>query len=212
MITVENIPAFNLHELSRTIADVVVQLPAVDKETIVPKIVSCLQRYFDLTKLVPQNYNKYIGKKKRDKWVRQLQIQDVELKFWKDILKRMNPNINIQQYYDELNTLLDQQGFRSATTSQIICFYCERKVDAGKFGGDMGVYITQDHIIPKSKFGKTHDGNLINACNECNFLKADRTIKQFITNLENMITNKTVYMNMPLELYPIILKNANKLL
>ena len=45
------------------------------------------------------------------------------------------------------------------------CMYC------GKEGGRL----TIDHIIPKSKGGKTTWENCISSCKECNSKKADRT-------------------------------------
>ena len=38
--------------------------------------------------------------------------------------------------------------------------------------------LTVDHVIPKSKGGKTSWTNLVTACNRCNVLKGDKTLEQ----------------------------------
>ncbi len=38
--------------------------------------------------------------------------------------------------------------------------------------------LTIDHVIPKSKGGKTSWTNLVTACNRCNVLKGDKTLEQ----------------------------------
>lgn len=38
--------------------------------------------------------------------------------------------------------------------------------------------LTIDHVIPKSKGGKTSWSNLVTACNRCNILKGDKTPEQ----------------------------------
>ncbi|MCE2777678.1 MAG: HNH endonuclease [Algoriphagus sp.] len=38
--------------------------------------------------------------------------------------------------------------------------------------------LTIDHVIPRSKGGKTSWTNLVTACNRCNVLKGDKTVEQ----------------------------------
>lgn len=46
-------------------------------------------------------------------------------------------------------------------------------------------HLTIDHIIPKSKGGKTNWVNLITACNRCNVYKGDKTPEQVGFKLKN---------------------------
>jgi len=46
-------------------------------------------------------------------------------------------------------------------------------------------HLTIDHIIPKSKGGKTNWVNLITACNRCNVYKGDKTPEQVGLKLKN---------------------------
>jgi 5-methylcytosine-specific restriction endonuclease McrA len=60
------------------------------------------------------------------------------------------------------------------TLPQGECVYC----------GDFGI-ITKDHVIPKSKGGKT----CLPACQRCNCLKADFLLTDFLHNIRNSIGN-----------------------
>lgn len=48
--------------------------------------------------------------------------------------------------------------------------------------GDMKAKPTRDHIMPKSRF-KRPVGRTIIVCSECNFLKGNNTLEEFITEL-----------------------------
>ena len=47
------------------------------------------------------------------------------------------------------------------------CQYCQSARD-----------LTLDHVVPRSKGGKTHWTNLVTACRRCNTIKGDRTPEQ----------------------------------
>ncbi len=47
-------------------------------------------------------------------------------------------------------------------------------------------HLTIDHVIPKSKGGKTNWTNLITACNRCNVNKGDKTPEQAGMNLRTL--------------------------
>lgn len=58
--------------------------------------------------------------------------------------------------------------------------------------GDLKLKPTSDHVKPKSRFnmlrGGTRNGRVIVVCSECNYMKADLTLEQFLQYLE--IKNK----------------------
>lgn len=59
------------------------------------------------------------------------------------------------------------------------CPYCSRTMKLN----DLKLYPTFDHIIPRSRTrGKYGRGLLV--CSECNFMKADRNLSEFIASLE----------------------------
>lgn len=53
---------------------------------------------------------------------------------------------------------------------QFICGYCGQKFEKGK--------LTVDHIIPRSRGGKTTWDNTVTACTTCNGLKADKLLHE----------------------------------
>jgi 5-methylcytosine-specific restriction endonuclease McrA len=55
------------------------------------------------------------------------------------------------------------------------CFYCEKSI-AKK-------YVTADHVIPKSKGGKTIRSNILAACQKCNRAKGDLAAEEFILSM-----------------------------
>ena len=50
------------------------------------------------------------------------------------------------------------------------CQYCSKKLNKGRF--------TLDHVIPKSKGGKTDWNNLVVSCEKCNIKKGDQSLKE----------------------------------
>src|SRR5438045_5020790 len=159
---------FDIHTLANEIFEVVCSPVFSDNPAmLLTRIKATLQRNID-TELVPKNFNGYVGKRKRDKWLRQLQRNDQEIKFWKRIVQEQNPNVSMLVLYEQLNSILSLSNLQNTAVpnSAIYCFYCEREMDAGSFGGINGRYATEDHIEPKSKFGKSGQDNLVNECNE----------------------------------------------
>lgn len=206
----ENI--FDIYDLSNTITDLVLQNQGTDRETLLVKITACLQRTID-TRLVPANFQQYQSKKKRENWIKTIQMAEFESMFWRQVVKELSGD-NMQPYYNRISTLLQLKGFRKPPPpgSQITCFYCEREMDAAKFGGELGIHNTKDHVIPKSKFGKSDYKNLVSACNECNLLKSDLVIRQFIKKVQHMQEFNIAHEGIPIDRYPIIIKNAQLLL
>lgn len=64
------------------------------------------------------------------------------------------------------------------------CPYCTREMVLG----DLKLKPTSDHIKPKSRYGMlkggVRNGRTIVVCSECNFMKADLTLEQFLQYLE----------------------------
>lgn len=61
------------------------------------------------------------------------------------------------------------ERLRMATDGR--CWYCARPLTRDE--------TTVDHVIPKSKGGKTQDGNLVCCCYACNQRKASLTLEEF---------------------------------
>ena len=84
------------------------------------------------------------------------------------------------------------------------CYYCEREIDAAKFGGSKGIWATEDHIVPKSRFGKDCDANKVIACNQCNSIKNNLMLTEFLTEIKLKIKHNQSYKSLKFELLPII--------
>lgn len=56
---------------------------------------------------------------------------------------------------------------------------------------------TRDHIRPKSRFKHERDFRCIVVCSECNYMKGDRTIEEFIDELQvkNVIFQEAIRLN-----------------
>ena len=58
-----------------------------------------------------------------------------------------------------------------------LCAYCHKEMTL-RLGRDNTA--TKDHIIPKSKFRISDEFNLVAACNQCNSLKSDKPLADFM--------------------------------
>lgn len=65
------------------------------------------------------------------------------------------------------------------------CHYCERILTAAG-----GTRKTKDHIIPRSLGGLNNKINLVPCCHDCNSLKGNRSLRQFIVRIEKKIRRK----------------------
>lgn len=204
--------SFDTYEFSVLIADTILKEASTNRVTLLSKIEAIVNHMID-QKMVPRNYNTYVTKRKKAKWIAAILKGECELRFWKQAVIGLDPN-NIQNYYDGLKKNLEESGFGDSARigNGITCFYCERELDAAQFGGEIGIHCTMDHVIPKSKFGRSNFENLVNACNECNQLKAALSVTQFIRKLELMERKNISYKTMSQNQYQVMIKNANKLL
>lgn len=75
------------------------------------------------------------------------------------------------------------------------CQYCGKSFS--------GVELTLDHVLPRSKGGKTDWTNIVSACRPCNAHKADRTPEQARMTLRSMPTRPvSVDSALPAEIHP----------
>lgn len=94
------------------------------------------------------------------------------------------------------------------------CFYCERKFSFNRFGGfSSSVFIikTEDHIIATSKGGINSKLNTVVCCEQCNCLKADLTLPEFIEKIKSLIFNGETFKNIPKYLLPKMIVKAEEL-
>jgi hypothetical protein len=59
------------------------------------------------------------------------------------------------------------KGFKNKAEK---CYYCLASVQELR---SKGVYMTVDHVLPKSKGGSNEETNLVTACERCNNMKSD---------------------------------------
>lgn len=88
------------------------------------------------------------------------------------------------------------------------CFYCERKFIPENYGTNMSCAQTIDHVIPISRRGNNTPENKVDACIECNSLKASMLLDEFKEVVEILIlTKRDYYKTIPKELFYTIIKN-----
>lgn len=58
-----------------------------------------------------------------------------------------------------------------------LCPFCSRTMVAG----DLKLCPSRDHLLPKSRF---RNSPTIVVCSECNFMKADLTLREFLVSLD----------------------------
>jgi len=87
----------------------------------------------------------------------------------------------------------------------IHCFYCKRETVSGESVNSL-LMLTRDHIVPLSKGGRKKGVNIIDCCYECNKLKADRLLPEFIDFLKERIANKRTHL--PQKIYHQIIESC----
>lgn len=88
------------------------------------------------------------------------------------------------------------------------CFYCERKFIPENYGTNMSCAQTIDHVIPISRRGNNTPENKVDACIECNSLKASMLLDEFKEVVEILIlTKRDYYKTISKELFYTIIKN-----
>ena len=76
----------------------------------------------------------------------------------------------LTHYEDVFHSLVNFSPRAMYRRDSYTCQYCKRRYSKTK--------LSIDHIIPKSKDGKTSWFNCVTACKRCNNKKADRTLKE----------------------------------
>lgn len=92
---------------------------------------------------------------------------------------KVNHNVIVQ------TALLDKHGHP--------CPYCTRKMDVSV----VKLMPTNDHIRAKKRFKHERDNRTIVVCSECNYMKGDMTIEEFIVSLltKNRIFEEAMRLN-----------------
>lgn len=71
------------------------------------------------------------------------------------------------------------------------CYYCEMPFSKGRVPGEFYdtryIQRTRDHIIALDRGGNNSGKNIVPACEECNHLKANRLLEEFVFFLETRI-------------------------
>jgi len=83
------------------------------------------------------------------------------------------------------------------------CWYCKREYSTTRcLYNRPGAPLekTVDHIIPRSGGGNNTSRNKISCCNDCNALKGNKTLLQFIDYLDILLLKGSGYCNM----YPLL--------
>lgn len=91
------------------------------------------------------------------------------------------------------------------------CYYCERKFGYQKPGPECSrkpLIRTKDHIVPVSKGGNNSSYNIVYCCFDCNHLKGDLTLEEFIEKINKFISKTKATKTR----YTTMLKNVRELI
>lgn len=91
------------------------------------------------------------------------------------------------------------------------CVYCERAFLADQYGTNHPLAQSIDHIIALSIGGNHHWLNKVYACRDCNVLKGNSTLQQFIERCIDYNANKKKYRTITPDLWETIIINAENL-
>lgn len=98
--------------------------------------------------------------------------------------------------------------------SRKTCFYCERpfnRLYPGEVSGGEHVFKTRDHVIPRSRGGSHHHKNIVEACDKCNRLKANKLLEEFVEFLTSEV-RRHCYHGYKKANFLLIIHNAGKLI
>ncbi len=87
------------------------------------------------------------------------------------------------------------------------CYYCKRDFSIDNYEKNKRLFKTKDHIIPISRGGFNSKINIVYACQECNNLKSDWLLPEFIEILETRIEKKR-FKKTPRTRLEVMIKNA----
>ena len=79
--------------------------------------------------------------------------------------------------------------------SQAVCFYCGK--DISPFENRL-MRFEIDHLVPVAKNGRSEQNNYVAACRECNNLKSDKTVEEFLES-KQITTRRCFFLVFPLE-------------
>lgn len=89
------------------------------------------------------------------------------------------------------------------------CAYCEREIFNGLSAPSKRVLKTKDHIIPISKGGKNYFENKVDCCYQCNSIKSNLSLTEFIKVVSSLSKQEVGgnYYNC----IPIVMVNADNI-
>jgi hypothetical protein len=102
--------------------------------------------------------------------------------------------IVLHEFCDPLSPFLNQKWQRLEYrrllwSSDPHCLYCGRRLRAYR--------ATLDHVHPVSRGGTHHIGNLALSCAHCNLAKAERTLVEWLADLERALQSRPIESGVP---------------
>lgn len=108
-------------------------------------------------------------------------------------IRKGNYFTTYEQAYDKLQEIIYIGKYKTRKMNRRHkswkCAYCGRVIYEKK-------HVTVDHIVPKSKGGKTNDDNLVICCESCNGLKSSKTKEHYLRLLKSNSKKKAKSPNM----------------
>lgn len=92
------------------------------------------------------------------------------------------------------------------------CFYCERIFGIAPYGHDRALVATKDHIVPRSKGGRSIKENYVPCCTACNSYKGNWLLEDWIPKVQRRINKELGYGGITFERLHLVVKNATVLL
>lgn len=102
---------YDLDQLAEMFVDAFLSETHLNKAVLVPKCRALIRTMVDL-KNVPKNYNQYVKPNKNADRLRALEQRGIEVKFWLNIVRQLDPN-NMEKYYQMSKDHLADKGFNS---------------------------------------------------------------------------------------------------
>lgn len=95
-------------DLSKIIIDAIESEQFFNKETLIPKIKAIL--YGFKMNMGTSKYNKILNPSESAKMIRQLERMEVEVRYWKGVVQKLQPDES-KNHFDKLDILLTDFGF-----------------------------------------------------------------------------------------------------
>lgn len=96
--------------LSQEITEMVLSETFLKKEVLQPRIRAILSAYIKKVD-VPKNLHKPLKEGSVGKYVLTIRKKDLEISFWKGVIKKLVGENNMQHHYDSIQQYLKEHGF-----------------------------------------------------------------------------------------------------